>query len=68
MPTFLSNSQFQMTVNDSADQSYTVQMSTNLSSTNWVSLWVTNSSSTSFVFTDINATNRERFYRVMGGP
>jgi hypothetical protein len=43
-------------------------MSTNLTSTNWLSILVTNAPSGSFFITDPNATNIGRFYRVMVGP
>ena len=61
-------SPFQMTVNGVALQNYTVQMSTNLISTNWSSLLITNATSSSFPFNDANATNPQRFYRVLVGP
>jgi hypothetical protein len=60
--------QFQMAVNGSSGLNYTVQMSTNLASTNWMSLMVTNPSSGQFLFHDMNATNPARFYRVVVGP
>jgi hypothetical protein len=63
-----SNNQFQMTVNGSSGQNYTVQMSTNLATTNWSSLLVTNPPAGSFLFKDVNATNAARFYRVLIGP
>jgi hypothetical protein len=51
------------------NQNYTLQMSTNLSSTNWVSLLVTNNPTTNnFAVIDPAATNRYRFYRVLIGP
>jgi hypothetical protein len=68
MPTGLAGGGFQVTVNGLAGQTYTVQMSTNLSSTNWMPLWVTNSSSSVFLFIDPNATGQQRFYRVEMGP
>jgi hypothetical protein len=44
-------------------------MSTNLSSTNWISLYVTNNPTTSsFNVVDPNATNNQRFYRILTGP
>ena len=63
-------SQFQMQVTAVANQNYTLQMSTDLSSGNWVSLYTTNSTTnTSFVMTDPDAaTNKQRFYRVLIGP
>jgi hypothetical protein len=65
-PARLSNSQFQMTVNGSSGLNYTVQMSTNLASTNWTTLLITNPPTTSFLFKDTSATNAARFYRVFG--
>jgi hypothetical protein len=68
LPAVFSGGQFQMTVNGSAGQNYTVQMSTNLVSTNWAPLWITNPSSGSFLFKDAGATNPARYYRVLLGP
>ena len=71
-PALLSGStakQFQMQVSAVANQNYTLQMCTDLNSANWVSLYTTNSTTnTSFVLTDPNATNKQRFYRVLIGP
>lgn len=64
-----SAAQFQFLLNGAANQNYTVQMSTNLASANWISLFVTNNATTgSFIVTDPSATNLERFYRVLIGP
>lgn len=63
-----SGSQFQFVVNASQGQTYTVQVSTNLSSTNWLSILVTNPTMNSFFISDPNATNAARFYRVLVGP
>jgi hypothetical protein len=63
-----SGSQFQFFVAANAGQNYTIQMSTNLKSTNWSSILVTNPSMNSFFITDPNATNPARFYRVLIGP
>ena len=60
--------EFQMLVTGIAGETYAVQMSTNLASTNWSTLLVTNPPSNSFEFIDPNATNRTRFYRVMVVP
>ncbi len=62
---YTSKHNFQVTVSGQAGQSYTVQMITNILSTNWVSLFVTNAQSASFEFSDTNATNQARFYRVL---
>jgi hypothetical protein len=67
-PSWLTN-QFQMRLTGASNQNYTVQMSTNLSSTNWISLFITNNTTTnSFLLTDPNATNNQRFYRILIGP
>ena len=66
-PGWLTN-QFQMRLTGASNQNYTVQMSTNLSSTNWISLFITNNPATnSFLLTDPNATNQQRFYRILIG-
>jgi hypothetical protein len=67
-PAHFLSGQFQMTVSGSAGQTYTVQGTTYLASTNWISLLITNPSSGSFLFRDPNATNASRFYRVLLGP
>jgi hypothetical protein len=60
---------FFMTLSGGSNQNYTLQMSTNLSSTNWISLFVTsNRTANSFLITDTNATNMQRTYRVLVGP
>jgi hypothetical protein len=62
-------SQFQMLLTGAANQNYTVQMSTNLSLSFWTSLFVTNSQTTNtFIVVDPNATNSQRFYRILIGP
>jgi hypothetical protein len=67
-PKWLTN-QFQMRLAGAANQNYTVQMSSNLSSTNWISLFITNNTTTnSFIVTDPNATDKQRFYRILTGP
>jgi uncharacterized repeat protein (TIGR03803 family) len=66
LPSYSASGQFQMIVNGSAGQNYTIQMSTNLS--DWTSLLVTNSSNDSFLFCDPNVTNKQCFYRVLLGP
>jgi len=67
-PFWLAN-QFQMRLSGGTGQNYTVQVSTNLSPTNWTLLFVTNSTTTnSFIVTDRNATNGQRFYRALVGP
>ena len=67
-PGWLGN-EFQMWLNGATGVNYTVQMSTDLSLTNWTSLFVTNSATAnSFMVIDRNATDRQRFYRVKVGP
>lgn len=65
-PTWLANGRFQLNINGSAGQNYTVQYSLTL--TNWTTLFVTNSPSGLFTITDSNATNASRYYRVLIGP
>ena len=60
------NKQFQMLVTGTVGQPYTVQASTNLTSANWTSVLVTNLSGGTFLFNDPNATNQQRFYRILG--
>jgi hypothetical protein len=65
----ISGTQFQFLLNGASNQNYTLQMSTNLSSTNWTALFVTNNpAANSFLLTDPDATNQQRFYRVLIGP
>ena len=48
---------------------YTVQMSTNLASTNWTAIFTTNAPGTNaLLIPDANATNQARFYRVQVVP
>jgi hypothetical protein len=64
-----SANQFKMRINGAAGQNYTVQMSTNLGSTNWTVILVTNSpSANAFDVIDYGATGKQRFYRVLVGP
>jgi hypothetical protein len=61
--------QFQLSLAGSSNQLYTLQLSTNLNSTNWISLLSTsNSTSNSFIVTDPNATNKQGFYRILINP
>jgi hypothetical protein len=65
----LSGARFQFLLSGATNQNYTVQVSTNLSSDDWTLLLLTNSAATnSFIVTDPNATNKERFYRILIGP
>lgn len=61
-------SQFQFSVAGSTGVNYTIQTSTNLFSTNWASLLITNPTVNPFLFSDTNATNPSRFYRILLGP
>jgi hypothetical protein len=63
-----SGAQFQFLVSGWANQNYTVQVSTNLSSTNWNSILVINTPAVQFMVIDPNATTPARFYRVLLGP
>jgi hypothetical protein len=68
-PILWATNRFSMTLVGGSNQNYTLQTSTNLSSTNWTSLFVTsNRFSNSFTITDTNATNIQRLYRVLIGP
>jgi YD repeat-containing protein len=67
-PSRSSNSQFQMLLNAVAGQNYTVQTTTNLTSTNWSTLLITNAPGSSIQIIDPHATNQYRFYRVLLGP
>jgi hypothetical protein len=61
--------QFRMLLTGASNQNYTVQSSTNLSLSNWTSLYVTNSAATnSFIILDSHATNSAHFYRILIGP
>ncbi len=52
-----------------SNQNYTIQMSTNLSASNWISLFFTNNATTnSFMVADPNANNQQRYYRLLIGP
>ncbi len=67
LPVWLA-SRFQMRLTGAANQTYTVQMATNLNSSNWITLFVTNNATTnSFLLADPGATNKQRFYRVKVG-
>jgi endonuclease/exonuclease/phosphatase family metal-dependent hydrolase len=65
-PSIISSNQFQFTVTGSAGSNYIIQVSTNLSATNWTSLF-TNASP--FTFTDSNANIfPQSFYRAIALP
>jgi hypothetical protein len=51
------------------NQNYTLQVTTSLSPPDWISVFSTNSPAAStFMLVDPNATNQQRFYRVLIGP
>ena len=65
----LSGTQFQFLIVGAVGQNYTLQFVTNLASGNWTSLFTTNNASTNeYVVADSNATNQQRYYRVLIGP
>src|SRR5439155_12941781 len=67
-PNWLAN-QFQIRLTGVTGQNYTVELSTDVGLTNWTTLFITNSATTSsFLVTDPNATNKLRFYRALFGP
>jgi len=60
---------FTMRLSGAARQNYTLQVSTDLAATNWTSLFVTNNPDLgTFLVRDLNATNQQRFYRILIGP
>jgi hypothetical protein len=63
-PQRVSSTQFGFTINGATNVSYTVQVSTNLASANWVNLFSLTLTNISFPVEDMNATNSPRFYRV----
>jgi hypothetical protein len=64
-PRRFSNTQFGFNVNGTLNVNYTVQVSTNLASTNWAPLVTFQMTNNSIPVTDQNATNAQRFYRVL---
>ena len=65
---FTGGGHFQVAASGLTGVNYTLQMSTNVSSTSWTPLLVTNLVGTTFQFTDTAATNKQSFYRVLIGP
>lgn len=63
-PLRFGSSQFGFTINGATNVSYTVQVSTNLASANWVNLFSVTLTNNIFPVVDQNATNSPRFYRV----
>jgi hypothetical protein len=65
----LVNNRFTMRLSGAPKQNYTLQYSTNLFATNWISLLVTNNPDLgTFSVRDTNAIDQQRFYRVLIGP
>jgi hypothetical protein len=67
-PTKTSATQFRFLVTGIAMQNYIIEKSTNISSTNWSALFVTNAPADSFFVVDPSATNGRAFYRAVLGP
>ena len=67
-PSKLLGSQFGFTLAGIAGQNYTIQKSTNLNSTNWTVLYVTNAPGGVFQVMVPLASNGSAFYRVLFGP
>jgi hypothetical protein len=67
-PARLPGQQFQFSLSGPPFQNFTVQFSTNLGSTFWNTLYITNSATSPITILDTNATGPFRFYRVLLGP
>jgi hypothetical protein len=67
-PLHVSSSQFQFLLAGLAGQTYTVQAITNLNGTNWLALLTTNIPCSSQNILDGQATNKQKFYRVLVVP
>ncbi len=63
-PHRFSSSQFGFNINGASNVTYTVQASTNIASTNWLSLFSFQLTTNPFPVVDVNATNSPRYYRV----
>ena len=64
-PQRFGSQQFSFAINGAVNVSYTVQVSTNLASTNWADLFSLQLTNNPTVVTDYNATNSPRYYRVL---
>jgi hypothetical protein len=64
-PQRFSATQFGFTINGATNVSYTVQVSTNLASTNWANLFSLTLTNSAFPIVDTHATNSPRFYRIL---
>lgn len=65
-PVRLSATQFRFLLSGLAGQHYTIHKSTNLSTTNWSVLLITNNAPATII--DASATNSHAFYRALLGP
>ena len=63
-----SGNYWQIQLNATPGQNYTVQYSATLGHGSWTTLYVTNPPSSPFTILDPGATNSARFYRVLVGP
>jgi len=61
----VSSTQFGFTINGATNVNYTVQVSTNLASTNWANLFSLTLTNSAFPIVDVTATNSSRFYRIL---
>ena len=64
-PQRFGSQQFSFAINGAVNVSYTVQVSTNLASTNWASLFSLQLTNNPTIVTDFGATNSPRYYRVL---
>jgi hypothetical protein len=64
-PQRFGSQQFSFAINGAVNVSYTVQVSTNLASTNWASLFSLQLTNNPTIVTDYGATNSPRYYRVL---
>lgn len=60
----ISQTQFGFNISGATNVNYTVQVSTNLASTNWLNLLSFSLTTNPFPIVDVSATNKARFYRV----
>ncbi|MBI3852298.1 MAG: carboxypeptidase regulatory-like domain-containing protein [Verrucomicrobia bacterium] len=68
-PSKFSSTQFGFNLSGASGSNYTIQASTNLSSTNWFTVSVvSNLPGNLFFIQDNEATNKQRFYRALLGP
>ena len=58
--------QFQMLIAGQAGATYTIYVRTNINTTNWFPIFTTNPPANTFLYSDPNATNLGRIYRVLG--